>query len=427
MRYQVPRGTHDILPTDIDEWLVIEKEFRNVCARYGYREIRTPEFEATDLFVRTAGETSDIVTKQMYSFTDQGGNSFTLRPEGTAPIVRAFLEHTLSHGIPLRKLCYVGVPVFRWERPQAGRYRIHHQCGIEAIGSSDPALDAEIITLGVDFLKAIDINDFSIHLNAIGCPECRPAYRNELVAQLGTVRDELCSDCQRRLDVNPLRVLDCKNERCNELTHESPGPAKFLCRECLTHFADVKKLLDLIGIQYRLDDRLVRGLDYYTKTAFEFLHGELGAQNAVLGGGRYDGLVESCGGDATPGIGFGSGIERLVLVRRESGNSTPSTSPTDVFVSTIGEGTKQTALQLLYNLRRAGVGADTDYFERGLRAQMRFADSLEAKIVIIVGADELARGTVQLRELMQRDQPGDTTQQEVPLEHIVDEIKRRLS
>ncbi|MCS7254095.1 MAG: histidine--tRNA ligase [Armatimonadota bacterium] len=415
-KYKAPRGTKDVLPDEIPEWRFVEETFRHVCSLYGYREIRTPAFEETELFVRTAGESSDIVTKQMYTFSDPGGESYTLRPEGTAPTVRAYIQHNLGYGMPLVKLFYIA-PIFRYERPQAGRLRQHHQVGIEVLGSSDPAVDAEVVALGVDFLSSVGVSGYEIHINSVGCQNCRPAYRQALIGFLEPLKDGLCEDCKRRLKVNPLRILDCKEEICKALTASAPRILAYLCDECRVHFESVLSYLKTIGVELVVDSRLVRGLDYYTKTTFEFLHPSLGAQSAVLAGGRYDGLVEECGGKRTPGIGFGCGIERVLILRQHYNLRTDEGNIVDVFVCAVGESVRQHAFKLLKELRCAGVRADMDYLGRSLKAQMRFADRLGATYVVIIGDEELSNGVATLRAMRE------SKQQQVPLDKLVDYLR----
>lgn len=415
-KYKAPRGTKDVLPEEIPEWRFVEETFRRVCSLYGYREIRTPVFEETELFVRTAGESSDIVTKQMYTFCDPGGESYTLRPEGTAPTVRAYIQHNLGYGMPIVKLFYIA-PIFRYERPQAGRLRQHHQAGIEVLGSSDPAVDAEVITLGVDFLKGVGISGYEIHINSVGCPICRPAYRQALVEFLKPLEEELCEDCKRRLRVNPLRILDCKEEKCRAITASAPSILAYLCDECKAHFDGVLSYLESVGIEFTIDSRLVRGLDYYTKTTFEFLHSSLGAQSAVLAGGRYDGLVEECGGKPTPGIGFGCGIERVLILRQQCNLRIEEGSIIDAFVCAIGDDARQYAFKLLQQLRGAGVRADMDYLGRSLKAQMRYADRLGAAYVIIIGDEELSNGVATVRVMKE------SKQHQVPMSELINHLR----
>ncbi len=416
MRYQAPRGTHDVLPNEVQNWRFVEETFRAMCARYGYQEIRTPVFEATELFVRTAGESSDIVTKQMYTF-QVGDESLTLRPEGTAPAIRAYLEHALHAQGPVCKLFYI-CPIFRHEAPQAGRYRQHHQVGVECLGAADAAADAEVIALGHDYLRAIGITGEVLHLNSVGCPRCRPAYRQTLREFLLPLLPRLCADCKRRYEVNPLRVLDCKNETCKTLVADAPRGLDYLCEECIAHFAKVRRWLDTLDIGYELDPRLVRGLDYYTRTAFEFMHDGLGAQSTVIGGGRYDGLIEECGGKPTPGVGFGSGIERALLIREALQAELPASQGCKVFVAAWGEAARDAAIPLLYELRRAGGTAEMDYVGRSLKAQMREANRQGARFALILGEDELAQNVVTLRDLQTHEQ------RTVSREQIVSELRR---
>jgi histidyl-tRNA synthetase len=420
MRYQAPRGTNDILPAQTPRWRYLEATFRRVCDLYGYQEIRTPIFEATELFTRTAGEHSDIVTKQMYTFSmgqTEESESLTLRPEGTAPTVRAYLENSLGQKSPLTKLSYIA-PIFRYERPQAGRYRQHHQTGIEALGAADPALDAEVIALGVAYLDALAITGYTLHLNSVGCPVCRPAYRDAIREAVGPKLADMCGDCKRRYDANPLRMLDCKNENWEKLGIVVPEALQFLCPECADHFRGVQEVLTQLGVAFELDPRLVRGLDYYTKTAFEITHPGLGAQSTLIGGGRYDGLVEEIGGPPTPGIGFGSGIERVLLTAEALGLQWPVAMIRPVFVATLGASARLPGLKLLAELRAAGIPADTDYLGRSLKAQLRHANRLEAAYAAILGEDEVARGEVTLRDL------GAGTQESVPRAELAERLNR---
>lgn len=412
IKFKAPRGTKDILPDDIAEWRLVEETFRQWCARYGYREIRTPTFEDMGLFERTVGETSDIVQKQMFAVMPYGSRHtvsdeerWILRPEGTAPVARALLEHGLLQQSPLVKVFYIA-PIFRYERPQAGRLRQHHQCGVEAIGSSSPLLDVEVIALGFDFLSSVGAGGFVINLNSIGClkEDCRPRYRQALLAYLQSREQELCEDCQRRLYTNPLRVLDCKEETCQAIVKDAPVSLDYLCPDCSEHFASVRKGLEQLGIPYELNGRLVRGLDYYTRTVFEFVHPRLGAQSTVLGGGRYDGLIEELGGNPTPGVGFGCGIERVLLVREANSQPKPTDATVDVFIAVAADVAKDTALKLLYELRRAGVRADCDYLSRSLKAQMRYADKLGARFVLILGDEELQKSVVTVRDMKRSEQ-----------------------
>lgn len=428
VKFRMPRGTKDILPDEVGEWRLVEDAFRDWCSRYGYSEIRTPTFEDLGLFERTVGETSDIVQKQMFAVTPffahhpvSSDERWVLRPEGTAPVARALLEHGLLEQSPLSKVFYI-TPIFRYERPQAGRLRQHHQCGVEAIGSLHPALDAEVIALGVDFLTSVGADGFVLHLNSIGCmnPNCRLSYREALISYLQGYEDKLCDDCKRRLNTNPLRVLDCKEEGCRAVTKNAPVSLEDLCPQCQAHFAEVRRSLDALGISYELDGHLVRGLDYYTRTVFEFVHPKLGAQNTVLGGGRYDGLIEELGGNPTPGIGFGCGIERVLLVRQANELTKPKGNIVDAFIAVASPAANDAAFALLYALRHAGIRADVDYFGRSLKAQMRYADKLGAVLVLIIGEDELRENTVTIRDMRKSEQ------WRAPMEKAVHAVKGQL-
>jgi len=390
-----------VLPGAVYVWEYVEGAIREVCRRYHYLEVRTPIFEHTELFERTTGETTDIVEKQMYTFRDRGGRSLTLRPEGTAPVVRAYLEAPERPLLPW-KVFYLG-PMFRHERPQAGRFRQFVQFGVEALGSDDPALDGEVIALACDLFGKLGLQGLSVHLNSIGCPRCRPSYRQELLAYLRG-QEGLCADCTRRVEVNPLRVLDCKEPSCRALVREAPRPVDFLCEECGRHFAAVRAFLERMGIPYVLDPTLVRGLDYYTRTVFEIMHGALGAQNTVCAGGRYDGLVEQLGGDPTPGVGFATGLERLIATLELEGRVPPPPRELQVLVVYAGEAARQAALDILYRLRASGWQADIDYLGRSLRAQMKHAARLGAPLVVMVGEEEMAAGEVTVRDMLSGEQ-----------------------
>jgi histidyl-tRNA synthetase len=422
MKYQAPRGTHDILPEETPRWRYVEETFRHICALHGYQEIRTPIFEHTELFVRGVGQHTDIVSKEMYTFTPREGDdaeSLTLRPEGTAGVMRAYLEHSLGAKAPLNKLYYIG-PNFRYERPQAGRYRQHHQCGIEALGSQDPALDVEVIGLGMRYLRALGIRGAVLELNSIGCPVCRPAYREAIRDAVRPVLDRLCEDCRRRYEFNPLRIPDCKNEDWQRLGVTLPDPVDTLCEECATHFAAVQEGLTAQGIPFQRNPRLVRGFDYATKTTFEITHSALGAQSTLLGGVRYDGLIAELGGEPTPGIGFGSGIERVLLTLAALGVELPVERVRPVFVATLGETARMPGLQLLARLRDADIAADTDYLGRSLKAQLKQANRLDARFAVILGEDEVKAGTATLRDM------ETSTQEPVPLTEVVPRLQAAL-
>ncbi len=415
MQIQVPRGTQDILPGQVEKWHYVEAFMRQVAHEYGFQEIRTPIFEHTELFLRGVGETTDIVEKEMYTFADKKGRSLTLRPEGTASAARSFIEHSLYAQPQPTKLYYIG-PIFRYEAPQAGRYRQHHQFGVEVFGSPYPVTDAEVILLAVDLFSRLGLNQLTVHINNIGCPECRAAFRDALVAYFEPHRSELCSDCRSRLQRNPLRILDCKQQRCGQIVQEAPEISDFLCSGCQDHFNDVQRYLAAAGVKYEVDTRIVRGLDYYTRTVFEVISTDLGAQSTVCGGGRYDHLIETVGGPATPGVGFGMGIERLLLTLEQNNCYLPGTKIPDLFFATLGEAAQVTAFKLLLPLRQAGVTALMDQMGRSLKAQLKYANKLGARYVAILGESELAEKKVQLKQM------SDGREWVLPLEDLVARI-----
>ena len=398
-----PRGTKDILPDTVAQWTHVEKVIRELCARYGYREIRTPIFEHTELFLRGIGETTDVVEKEMYTFTDRGERSLTLRPENTASVVRSYLQNKLYAADALVKLFYIG-SMFRYDRPQAGRYREFHQFGVEALGEASPAVDAEIIVLAVEFLRALGLQELKLHLNSVGCPKCRPVYREKLQEFFRPHLEELCTDCRSRFERNPLRLLDCKNEHCHALAEDAPRITDCLCDECRTHFAEVQSYLTAAGVPFELDANLVRGLDYYTKTAFEVKYTPLGAQSAVAGGGRYDGLVEEVGGPPTPGIGFAVGLERVLLALEKQGLLPENQEAVDVFVVALGEAAQIPAFKLLHELRVAKLSAAMDFAGRSMKAQMKQANKKNARFVAILGEDEVKEASALLKDMKTSEQ-----------------------
>jgi len=409
------KGTRDILPAESSAWQRIEATARQVFARYGYREIRTPIFEETELFARGIGADTDIVSKEMYSFEDRDGASLTLRPEATAGIVRSVIENGLINSDPALKVYAIG-PMFRRERPQKGRYRQFHQLDVEAFGMALPSIDVEVIELALAYLEACKLSGCELILNSVGDRNCRPAYVETLRAALRTQAIRLCADCQRRTETNPLRVLDCKVPEDQAVIEGLPRICDHLCAECRDHFAEVRRELALLGISYRLSHRLVRGLDYYTRTTFEVVSGELGAQNSVLGGGRYDGLVEDLGGPDLTGIGFALGMERLVLLL-------PAVSDErrcDVFLAPLAPGALDTALRLQLELRRAGVSVLMDHQARGLKARMKLADKLGARYVAMLGEDELRKGAWAIRDM------AGSSQEEVAEARAAEHLKEKL-
>jgi len=398
MSLQAPRGTNDLLPPFSLKWLYLETRLREIMKTYNYNEIRTPIFEYTELFQRGIGEVTDIVQKEMYTFKDKGGRSITLRPEGTAPVVRSFLENKLYGEAQPLKLYYLG-PMFRYERPQAGRLRQFHQLGVEALGSNDPALDAEVIVLALSILKELGLTRVETLINSIGCPECRGEYVKVLKTYLLKHQAELCNDCQERINRNPLRVLDCKNESCSRVVLEAPLINDYLCTDCKQHFSQVRGYLDDLGIAYQVDPFLVRGLDYYTNTAFEIKYQGLGAQDTIFGGGRYNGLAEEISGRSIPGMGFAIGLERLMLTMEEQGIKIPVEESIDLYITTIGQEAKRTAFRYIFKLRQEGLRVEMDYLNRGVRGQMKAADRLNATYTIILGEDELKKGMATVRDM----------------------------
>ncbi|MFW6006478.1 MAG: histidine--tRNA ligase [Halanaerobiales bacterium] len=412
-----PRGTNDILPPVSLKWQYVEKKARDIFSLYNYQEIRTPIFEYTDLFQRGIGEATDIVEKQMYTFEDKSGRSITLRPEGTASVVRSFLENKIYGKAQPTKYYYCG-PMFRYERPQAGRYRQFHQIGIEAFGSNDPMLDAEVISLGVTFLDELGISNLETYINSIGCKECREEYIYELKKYLNKYKDELCSDCKNRVKINPLRVLDCKNKECSRIMKDAPIIIDYLCNDCKEHFDKTREALDLLNINYEIDPFLVRGLDYYTNTAFEIKNKALGAQDTIFGGGRYNGLTEEIGKRSIPGIGFAIGIERLLLTIDKQNIELPIDNSLDVYFITIGEKAKKKAYELTQIFRKSGLKTTLDYLDRSVGSQMKAADRMDACYTIILGEDELNKNNATVRDMKSGEE------KEISLDNIVKEIQR---
>jgi histidyl-tRNA synthetase len=393
----------DILPGEVEHWRELEARIHELAARYAFQEIRTPVVEHTEVFQRTVGEATDMVEKEMYTFTDRGGRSLSLRPEGTAAVMRAYLEHGLRQQPQPAKFYYIA-PMFRYDRPQRGRYRQHTQFGAEVIGSPDPAADAEVLVLPIRLMQAMGLTEVEVHLNSVGDAACRPRYLAALRAHFRPHADQLCDDCRRRLERNPLRVLDCKKEACHRIAQDAPSSIQYLCAPCAAHLEGVKQHFDLLGVRYVIDPFIVRGLDYYTRTAVEVFSGRLGAQNAMFGGGRYDGLAEQLGGPPTPGVGFGFGLDRLLLVAEGEGLLPRRDWAVEVMVVTVGEGARREGVVLLDALRQAGVRAEGDLLGRDARAQFKHADRIGARLALVLGDQELAAGTVTVREMRSGDQ-----------------------
>lgn len=400
------KGFNDILPLEVEKWQHIERTARDVFGCYGFSEIRVPVMEKTELFARSIGDATDIVEKEMYTFIDKGENRVTLRPEGTAGVMRALIEHKLYAADPVNKLFYMG-PMFRYERPQKGRYRQFHQIGAEVTGVSDPKVDAQTLTMLSHFFSALGLDEPSLEINSLGCPECRPAYRKILKEFLSQKLDSLCEDCLRRLDTNPLRALDCKAERCKAATADAPAMLEHLCTACDSHFADTRNYLELVSTGYRINSRMVRGLDYYTRTTFEMITGLLGSQSAVAAGGRYDGLISDLGGPPVPGIGFAMGVERIALLLDAAKFQT---SPA-LFIVALGEEAQKRSFCLSSELQRAGISVEFDYEGKSMKSQMRRADKLSCNFTLIIGEAELASGVAPLKEMktgMQTEIPLDS-------------------
>lgn len=403
MLTNAPRGTKDILPEQVKNWVELEKKIREICKIYGYEEIRTPIFEHTELFKRGIGEGTDVVDKEMYTFTDRGDRSITLRPENTASVVRAYLQNKLYANGGLTKLFYIG-SMFRYDRPQAGRLREFHQFGVEALGEKNPAVDAEIILLAWDFLKSLGLEDLKLKINTVGCPNCRPIYRQKLREYFSEYKNELCEDCQRRIEKNPLRLLDCKIDGEKDFLQDAPKIETCLCDECREHFDSVKKFLRVANVDFEVDSRLVRGLDYYTKTAFEIQYTPLGAQAAVAGGGRYDGLVEEIGGNPTPGIGFAMGMERLLIALEKQNLLQSAENKVEIFIVASGTNAEIYAFEILTDLRRKNISATMDFAKRTIKAQMKQASKSGAKFALIIGDDEVNSKTVTIKNLETSEQ-----------------------
>ena len=414
-QFRAPRGTTDLLPQEQKYWRYIQSKAAEIAQRFGYGRIDSPAFEDSGLFIRSVGEGTDIVEKEMYTFEDRGGDNLTLRPEGTAPVCRAYLEHGM-HNLPQPVRMYYFCPVFRYERPQAGRFRQHHQFGVEVIGDPDPSVDAEVIELAWRFMDSLGLTDISLLINSIGDAVCRPAFIDQLKAYYTGHHDRLCPDCRQRLDRNPLRLLDCKVVTCRALGEAAPRSVDLLCPECQDHWDKLRSYLEAVEIPYQVDHRLVRGLDYYTRTVFEIQPGDVGAQSTICGGGRYDGLIEQIGGRATPGIGFGSGIERLTLNLKRAEIPVPDEPQPQYLVVNVGDAARPAAQELAANIRKLGIGAILANGSRALRGQMRQANALGIPYALVLGDDEIQRGEVMLRSM------SDSSQRAIPLPLFLEEL-----
>jgi len=416
MLYRAPRGTADILPQEQGYWRFIEEKIDQVCRLYGYGRIDSPAFEDSGLFSRSIGEGTDIVEKEMYTFDDKGGNSLTLRPEGTAPVCRAYLEHGMANLTQPVKMYYV-TSIFRYERPQAGRYRQHRQFGCEAIGEGDPTLDAEVIDIAWRFFASLGLTGLSLVLNSIGCKQCRPSYLDALKSYYAGRSDELCADCKKRLQKNALRLLDCKRPQCQPNADRAPKSADHLCPQCREHFDRVLSYLKLLKLPYEIDHRLVRGLDYYTRTVFEIQPGDEGAQSTLGGGGRYDDLIEELGGKPAPAVGFAVGMDRIILNLKKQGVAVPDPPQPQVFLAYLGDEAKSEAIKLAASLRKGGAAAIVAAGDRSLKSQLKQADKLGARYTVIIGENELKAGAAVLRDM------STSEQRSVPLKELKGQLK----
>ena len=419
MKYTTLRGTKDILPEEVYLWQYIEEIAQNIFELYNYREIRTPIFEQTELFTSSIGEDTDIVEKEMYTFKDKGDRNVTLRPDGTAPVVRAYIQNDLQHHEKVLKTYYKG-PMFRYERPQSGRFRQFHQMGVECLGSKNPLLDAEIISLGVHIFDEMGVGDLSVLINTVGCPVCRKVIRENIKGYVGDSLKYLCTDCQRRFHNNPLRILDCKNEKCIKYMLALPKTTDIVCRECKDHFDTVLEYLDYLDIDFTINPKMVRGLDYYTKTTFEIISANLGAHNAVCGGGRYDNLVKALGGNDVPAVGFAFGLERAVMILKELNVEVNMDENVELFITAIGQSAKLKGFLLINDLRRTGFRVDIDYSDRSLKAQMKYADKIKVRYVLIIGEKECQTGIASIKNM-------DTgNQEDIPIEDIKDYLRKNI-
>ena len=407
----IPKGMKDVLPSQSYKWQYVEAAARAVAKDFGFKEIRTPVLEHTELFLRGVGDTTDIVNKEMYTFTDKGNRSVTLKPEGTAGVARSFVENGMvNDGLPAKM--YYFSPAFRYERPQAGRLREHHQFGVELYGSASPQADAEVITLVDIFYKRLGLKEVKLQINSIGCAECRKAYSAALKEYFKPRLAEMCQDCNSRFEKNPMRIIDCKNEVCKSITANAPAITDYLCDDCRAHFEEVQKLLTLSGVEYKVNPSIVRGLDYYSRTVFEFISSAAGAQGTVCGGGRYDTLLQQIGEKPVPAVGFGGGIERLLMVMEAEGVTIPESEKTRIYVAGMDEETRELAFKIVNNLRLNGISAESDLMERSIKAQFKYADKLGAEYVAVIGENELKNRVVNIKKM------SDGTQEAVKIEDI---------
>ncbi len=415
----IAKGMKDVLPSQSHKWQYIEETARSVAHSFGFKEIRTPVLEHTELFLRGVGDTTDIVNKEMYTFTDKGNRSVTLKPEGTAGVARSFVENGMANdGLPAKM--YYFSPAFRYERPQAGRLREHHQFGVELYGSASPQADAEVITLVDIFYKRLGLKKVKLQINSIGCAECRKAYSSVLKEYFKPHLSGMCADCNSRFEKNPMRMLDCKEEKCRQFTAKAPSIADYLCEDCRSHFNGVRRLLELSGVVFEVNPSIVRGLDYYSRTVFEFVSESAGAQGTVCGGGRYDTLLQQIGEKPVPAVGFGGGIERLIMVMEAEGVTIPEMPKTRIYIAGMDEETRELAFKTVNMLRNNGISAECDLMERSVKAQFKYADKSGAEYVAVIGENELASGEVNLKKM------SDGTQQLVKISEICTYLKKEI-
>lgn len=417
MLTNAPKGTKDLLPGQVHKWHYVEGKFADICRRYGFKEIRTPMFEHTEVFARGIGDTTDVVQKEMYTFNDHGNRSITLKPEGTSGAVRAFIEHKQYAEVQPTKY-YYNTDCFRYEKPQSGRLRHFHQFGIEVFGTPNMMADAEVICLAHDFLTDLGITEIELRINSVGCPKCRKKYREALKAYLLPHYEDLCGTCKERFERNPMRIIDCKSEICQAIVKDAPRMIDYLCDDCRNAFEDLKSNLTAMGIDFTIDPNIVRGLDYYTKTAFEFVTTKIGAQGTVCGGGRYDHLVEELGGPPIPGVGFGLGIERLLLLMEANNAYFPEENRVDAFIAVMGDAAKAFGLKLARELRAKGITAEMDTLARNIKGQFKYADRLNARYTLVIGDNELEKGVVSLKDMVKSEQ------REIKIEDIYKEITK---
>ena len=413
------KGTNDILPEESNKWQFVESKMLETALQFGFKEIRVPVFEHTEVFLRSVGDTTDVVQKEMYTFDDKGGRSITLRPELTAGVIRSAIEKGLVNGALPQKLCYIG-GCYRYEKPQAGRLREFHQFGVECVGAAAPNADAEVISLAKSVLDNIGIKNISLEINSIGCPECRKEYHKALKEYFSANAENLCDTCKDRLDRNPMRILDCKSPVCKKIAENAPVVIDFLCEDCRDHFEKVKANLEAMQIEYKVNPKIVRGLDYYTRTVFEFVSGDIGAQSTVCGGGRYDGLIGQMGGPKTPSLGFAMGIERLMMVLSAQNAELPEAPTCDLFIATLGENALLKASALCRLLRDEGYKVQTDICGRGLKAQMKYADKIGAKFTLVLGDNEVESGKAVLKNM------SNSAEKEIALAEIVEELGEEI-